>query len=212
MAPLTRDSISSSERNKETFRDATRDFLLRANELYTRSSQTKDGTDNLLTRYYQLRINSFLSPDDDDICYLLRTAESNVRCVKCGNQRNIRLIRRKRENRSTNRKHCRYLRSKFVEYCNRCGDKKIHRQFGRQAIYDKLRQSGSNTKGVKRKLAAKSESETKQPTQKGQLPVTKQMVKRAPKNKQPQQPVIGPKTNTAQFSSRLRAFSCLLKQ
>lgn len=203
MAPPVRDSISSSERNRETFRDTTRDFLLKANGILNPSSSNT----NNLSRYYQLHINSLLDLDQDDIDYLLKTSEANVRCVKCGNHKDLRLVSRKRENRSTYRRHCRYLRSKCIEYCNKCNNSKKHKLFGRQAIYDKLKRNLVATKiNNKRKVKSTSPS-VKQQT-------VKHFLKRTSHSKPHQQPPVPQPAQkiTPQFSSRLRAFSCLLEQ
>lgn len=236
MAPRAKQSIVVASQSDETLRETTRNFLIKSQEIL--NSKIQPDHSNPLSRYYQIQINSLLHPDHDDIDYLLNVSESNTRCVKCGNQRKLKLISNRRRNRSWTRKHCRHLRCICLEHCDKCLDKRSHKLHGRQSVLDRLNKVSNGTKKV-RKEVLKTEATKPKATIKTPPPTVmsrfdnrivreqshqktkytpKQQKSRTPQQKtrqQPKQQTATPQPQpkqAPQFSSRLRAFSCMLKE
>lgn len=190
MAPQIRDSINNTAIRSELLRNSTRDFLIDASKLIGNPA---------LNRYYRAKINSLLDSDQDDVEYLRKVSTKSTLCIKCGNTREIKYKGRKSLNKSIDRKHCRYLRALLKEYCNRCGNGQVY----------KLRCQQSIARVLKRNKTRDPHPKVEQPAQKQpqQSQVqAKQKHQPKPSKKQPPKPPPKP-----QFSSRLRAFDCLLK-
>lgn len=134
MAPPTKESISLTTQKSELFRTSTRDFLIAAQRLISNNNQELP---NGMNRYYQMRVNSLIDRDQDDIDYLLKLGEFSTRCIKCGSDKTVKLQSRKKQNKAAERKFCRYLRSICDEYCDKCQYSKKHKLYGRQAIIDR---------------------------------------------------------------------------
>lgn len=196
MAPGFKDSISSSAKKTELFRNATRDYLINAALLL----QPEDGGSNGMNRFYQMKINSLMNEDEDDVNYIVKLSENSTRCTKCGITRTLKIKSRKKENKSSDRRYCRYLRSLCKEICDNCRHCKIHKLIGRKSI----RQALLANKEASHKRVIKTSN-----------PAQKPKIKIAPeKKKKIIEKIIPIKTqlNPPSFSSRLRAFSCLLKK
>lgn len=197
------DVVNRSEKN----RNLTREFLLNAFKIHNNDNQLSDG----LNRYYQVQINSLINFNQEDIRPFLKSATNNTRCIKCGNYRKIKIRSRRSKNKSWSRKYCRYLRSLCDFICDTCHHSNTFKLRGRKAL-----KNTSRTAPTLKSNAAKqpvSTSTTKQPDH-CKIIVKRNPVKRskvivAPHQKQTA--VAKPKQPPT-FSSRLRAFSCLLKE
>lgn len=194
MAPLPIQSLVESVQKSESFRESTRDYLIRAAQLMCPNETIR--ASNGMNRYYQIQVNSLFNGDQDDINYISRLSEKNTRCIRCGNQKKIRLRSRRRENKSSDRKYCRYLRSLCNEYCDKCDNIKTYKLTGRQSIIDKLKKPPVPKLATKRVVKLPLEDK---PLKKKNI-----VIKPVALEKPPQK--------TAPFSSRLRAFSCLLQE
>lgn len=197
MASSDKDSISATNQKIETFRDQTRDYLLKAFELTSRAEQSG----GFASRYYRLKVNSLLRRDD--IANVVKTSERGLLCSKCGILKKIRLLKRRKQNSSAERLHCRYLRSILVEYCSICQFTRRYKLHGRQHLISRLRlQDNPKSKLAKTKQSTKKlpEVPTNQPTS-------------STKNRK-KKPITAPTSSSSQpqFSSRLRSFSCLLDE
>lgn len=199
MARGHRDSVSSSASKSELFRNATRDFLINASLLV----QPEDGASNGLNRYYQMKINSLINEDEDDVNYILKLSENSTRCMKCGTTKFLRLKSRKNENKSSDRKHCRYLRSLCREICDSCHYCKTHKLINPKSL---KRTTILHEEAINRKMKCNLKLDQS---------ISKQRTKTVKdKKKKVNEKIIPFKTqiNPPSFSSRLRAFSCLLKK
>lgn len=197
MARGQRDSVSSSASKSDLFRNATRDYLINASLIV----QPEDGSSNGLNRYYQMKINSLINEDDDDVNYILKLAENSTRCMKCGTTKFLRLKSRKKENKSSDRKHCRYLRSLCREICDSCHHCKTHKLTNLKSLD---RPATLNKDAIKRKMKCNFKLDQSVSNQKTKIGKKK----RANEKTIPLKIQINPPS----FSSRLRAFSCLLKK
>jgi len=196
MAPLSKDSILTSTQKSELLRCASRDFLIDARTLVCPLGSRPNG----MSRYYQIKVNSLLDDDEDDTKYILRISNFNVHCYRCGSQKKLRVKKRRRRNKHPSRKYCRFLRSVCEEYCNVCKVSKRYHLNGRQSI---LVKRSTLTNVQPRKLVDK-QIILNPPVVNPKSSIKKRIVKPKP----------GPKQLHSQpkFSSRLRAFSCLLKE
>lgn len=204
MAPQQKDSISTTVHKSEFHRNSTRDFLIGASQVVLNNS----GAHNGLKRYYQMRMNSMLNRDQDDIDYIMRVSDQSTICFKCGNHKQLRIRSRKNKNRSSERRSCRYLRSLVDEYCDKCYEHKVHKLKGRQSILDKLADK-------EKPKIPQPKNEAKQLLKVFDKPVnTPTTSKRKSSNNKADRALKLPlpKQNLPAFSSRLRAFSCLLKE
>ena len=185
MAPSERGSLVESTLKSSHFRSSTREFLLNASKLVSNAG---------MRRYYRIKLNALLDRDEDDINYIHRIAERSIDCIKCGNSKVIKVESRKTANKAESRTHCRYLHSFCKEYCDKCGYLKKHKLLGRKSICTKLTKP-------KQQLKRKADSKPKTTID---VPIKTKYKK-----------IILPKptqTNKPQFSSRLRAFSFMLKE
>lgn len=164
-----------------------------------------------MNRYYQIKVNSLANQDHDDINYITKLAERNIRCIKCGTNKSLKLKSRKKKNNSSERKYCRYLRSLCYEYCDKCSERKAHKLFGRQSILNKLDAKSNDNKVKHSKEDPKKKSSDKQEL-KSIIPTPSQSnsAKRGSKKKLAL-PVIKLPPKQQPSDSGLRAFSCLLK-
>lgn len=213
-------SLNQATIRRETYRKCDRDFLIDA---YNVLGRNRGNAAAGLSRYYQLRINSLIDIDRDDINYISKVSANNTKCIKCGTTRQLKIKRRRRANQSSERKYCRYLRGLSEEYCDKCQSKIVHHLRGKKAIL-------FNRATEQPPPADKSEEEHVPPTS------TTKSTKNKNKRKTPKQPEPPPKPappalrpafskrlrlaaaaskpapQGLQPSSRLRAFSCLLKE
>lgn len=225
------DSIKGAEHKHATIREATQDFLIRASQIL--GSDLDEGP---LIRYYRLRINSLLDPykDKESIEKLQSTtSKQSTTCIKCGNPKKIKLKPRRSQNRSWTRRYCRYLRSFLIIYCDKCFLKTRHTLQGRQSLLDELSVSKNTVNNKRKSLEGESESiatpkkkvkltptptkpqHTKvsptTPKRTTQTAAAVKQIKRTVKGKNLAVPSVQSK-KAPQFSSRLRAFTCLLKK
>lgn len=149
MAPQhSKVSITETVKESEFIRNITRDYFIQAARLFTpkinRSSESnhdKEKFDNGMNRYYQIKVNSLLDLEHDDIDYIVRLSEKNVNCIKCGSTKKLRLRNRRNQNKSDQRKYSKYLRSICDHHCDSCNST-FHRSklLGRLQVIDKLQQ------------------------------------------------------------------------
>lgn len=255
MAPYhSKDSIVISAQKSESIRNITRDYYLQASKLFT--NYNIEG----VNRYYQIKVNSLVSLEHDDIDYIVRLSKRNVNCIKCGSTKTLHIRNRRARNKSDRRKYCKYLRSLCIQYCDSCQSHyNSFKLLGKKQLQQRkqLCPQGQKPKDIDNRL---SNSHTKQTNldklvpdktkidsnQSAKIPQPKIIAnsstsgspqhprtsfrnketfgKSKPSrpinnNKQPTQPkleFIPPskisKTTKPQFSSRLRAFSCLLEE
>lgn len=209
MAPNA--SIVSCEENHLILRETTRDFLLKAQHRITPSGC------NAISNYYRLRINSLLDPDHDDIETISKVAERDTRCVRCGNRRWPVYKDVRRKNQSVGRKHCRYLRANLVEKCHKCKRNSKRRLHRSQSIG-----TSKSELSVTRKQSKASDLQVAHPMVTSNLkqakPVSQQSTqlrtaaKKIIKKGSQRSSLHQPSKQAAQFSNRLRAFSCLLEK
>lgn len=198
-------SIQSRAQRDERLRSFNRDFLIDTFNAVSASHRNSnlDG----LSRYYQLRINSLYNSDYDSLKQFQKSARLNTRCIRCGNRLTLKIQRRKRQNKSKLRKYCRYLRGYSIEFCDKCFGSCKNKLFGRRQAESRLR--SANTKRSRKNIPTSKKKPSIPQVSASEVMKTKATTTGAREKKIP----IPPKSNTktAQFSSRLRAFSCLLK-
>lgn len=213
-------SIKGAEENNTNLRVATQDFLVRAQQVLKSSSHYDQ---QILDRYYRLRVNSMLDCDPANIKYINKIGQKTTTCIKCGNSKSLKLKNQRTKNRSWSRRNCRYLRSQVIVHCDKCQDKQRFTLKGRQTILDKLGLGKKQRSSEDQRTAVAVQSSKKPkvtPTESQQQPkkrnppsprlqsqLVNQMVKRKTKNVSI--PVVQKPTH--QFSSRLRAFTQLLE-
>lgn len=220
MAPQVKDSISTIVNRNETYRNSTRDFLIDASRLIAKHHDNNNG----LNRYYQLRINSLINTDETNVDYLLKLSSlKSTNCVKCGNKKDIKLITRKKLNKSKERKYCKYLHSILEEYCDKCHcfrktyklnppNKKHSYNSGETSFQKKdntclTRPKTTRNKHIQQKQKQHLAAPVLKSSQNKNQPKKTKLKEAKYQSKPPARPVPKP-----QFSSRLRAFSCLLKE
>lgn len=188
-------SLNQATIRRETCRNSNRDFLIDAYNVISKSGSNAAG----LSRYYHIRINSLVDTDRDDLNYIDKVSADNTKCIRCGNSRLLNIKRRRRANKSTARKHCRYLRSLSEEFCDKCHSKIVHHLQGRQAIRDKRpgKKPSAPTEQKNKALIVQTDPQT----------TNKATFSKRLKLAAPRQPLQKP-----QPSSRLRAFTCLFKE
>lgn len=198
------DIVNRNEKN----RNLTRNFLLDAFKVHCLSN----GLTNGLSRYYQVQINSLINRGQEDVDYLLNLAENNTRCIKCGSSRKIKIRNRRNKNKSSSRKYCRYLRSLCDFVCDKCHHCKTFKSKGRKNLKNITKSIPQpKLKNPKQPIPTVS---VRQPTpsnsiaQRNLIGKPKQQI--APRQKQ--QPIVTKPKQQPNFSSRLRPFSCLLKE
>lgn len=200
MARGLKDSVSSATQKSELIRDATRNFLISASSLL----RPNNGVANGMNRYYQIKINSLIDQDNDDINYMMKLSENGTICTKCGNTKVLKLKKRRRENKSSDRKTCRYLRSLCIENCDICNYSKTNKLYGIKSIKQR------------RQLDKEAPNKDTPSVPNPSRPAVQNFKPKPPKKskKQVARKVIPLKfqSNPPSFSSRLRAFSCLLKK
>lgn len=214
LTPIKKESIVSKDRLDGHLRTSTRDFLIDACNVISTKLGNLQSTG--LNRYYQIRVNSLYDPDHDSINRIKKIAENNTNCLLCGNACCIRLHSRNRLNHSNSRKHCKYLRCFCDEFCDKCKSSTRHKLYSPRQIQDKLHKI--DNQNAKVKVKNDSIAPPPPPTKsenKSRLSAEDQTVNTKSARKQKSQPTLPPppkiKPPPAQFSSRLRAFSCLLK-
>lgn len=221
------DSIKEARERQNKLHVGTQDFLLGAHQIL---QSVFPPNEHPLNRYYRLRMNSQLDLDCDDVKAIQKAGARSTTCIKCGCCKNLRVKDRKEKNKSWTRRHCRRLRSKLIICCVKCQDKHQVNLKGRQSVLDQLGRSHRRTSNPSRSprthLPSPASKTTKGSGKKSQSPdkryrgkqpvkpgpstqSVKQIVKRKPKH--PQTKAATPKPPAPQFSSRLRAFSCLLE-
>jgi hypothetical protein len=225
-------SINETKQKLLTLREATCDFLTKANLIIQKKSIPF--AHSYLNRYYRLEVNSYIDPDEHDIDLIIKLSRQSVTCLTCGNQKSLKIKRRQQLNRSKSRKHCRQLKGLLIVECKTCkhketykfkrrksilnaiGELKTSKDQHRSKISDPVKSSEQspaeriiNLPKKKRKL--KVEVQAKAPATQTKKPL-KQIVKRKVKNPQQKPPETTTNQKAPQFSSRLRAFTCLLKQ
>lgn len=207
-------SVNQATIKRESCRKSNRDFLIDAYNILCKNKSNA----SQLSRYYHLRINSLVDTDRDDLNYISKISANNTKCTKCGNLKQLRIKRRRRANKSAARRYCRYLRSLNEEYCDKCQDKTVHQLKGKKAIQVKSRQAEKfesiTDKIVKQqeqvqavaKKKKNKEEKAKQPPPKP-APITKPVF-----SKRLRLAASKPAAPKPLPSSRLRAFTCLLKE
>lgn len=212
-----KDSISASVKKSEVVRNSTRDFYINCFKLFNEDAQSI-GSSNGMNRYYQIKVNSTLNLERDDVNYLLKVGERNTRCIRCGNDKKIKLESRRNLNKSASRKYCSYLSSFIVEYCDRCNISKRFRNISTRKGTDKLSRRKNSPKistlGQKEasttaNLKTKSVRKPKGPEPSKRLLGSIRSQHSAPPSKKPN--IKSKITNNLSKGSRTRAFSCLLK-
>lgn len=214
MALSQKDSIAASVKKFEFVRNTTRDFYINCSRLFheprgegSNSAASNEG----MNRYYQIKVNSLLNLDHDDIDFLVKSGERNFRCIRCGNNKKLQLKSRRKQNKSVDRKHCRYLRSICTVNCDKCGQTSKFKSQSRRAILDKL--SERKLDQDKPKLLLKPTKQISEPSKAGPKPKGPAPSMRLlcpPKVSQLQPSKI--KKNQSKLGSNFRAFSCLLKE
>lgn len=144
----TKASITDSIKESESIRNITRDYFTQAARLFTPKNNRpscvdhdREKFDNGMNRYYQIKVNSLIDSEHDDIDYIVKLSEKNVNCVKCGTTKKFTLRKRRTQNKSDKRKYCKYLRTLCDRYCDSCYSTYHRRKlFGRLQIIDKLQQ------------------------------------------------------------------------
>lgn len=216
-------SLNQATVRRETNRNSNRDFLIDAYNVLC-----KDKGNALLSQYYHLRVNCLLDTDRDDLNFINKLSAHNTKCTRCGSLRQPRIKGRRHANRSKDRKYCRYLRGLAGEYCDKCNSKTVHKLESKQAVSDRLKSKQQVTpKDQEANVPAQQSKPTKANTSKAKP-------KQQPAQQTPSAPQQQPPANTRpayskrlrlqakqpppapvqkpQFSSRLRAFDCLLRK
>lgn len=202
MAPLTRESVSNSDQQSQIARQSNVEYLLAARQILL-------GNDNICptaNRYYRTRINNLLDYDKDNIDKFFQSALDSCFCVHCGNPVSINAKKFKQSNRSKKRTHCRHLKGICMKSCHYCRRRETRleayvvkilepRLAGTIALAKKPKPSNKE----KEKLAPVHTTPVSQ--------VKRRLPQRTHIEKDPTVVSKGP-----EFSSRLRAFSCLLKE
>lgn len=202
-----RESINDILNRSEKHRNLTRNFLLDAFKTYIIGNEIPNG----LNRYYQIRINSLINRSQEDVNHFVKLAENNTRCIKCGSYRNIKIRSRRSKNRSPSRKYCRYLRSLCDFICEACQHSKTFKLKGRKALKNTAK-AVPTPKLINARQSAPI-GPTRRPDQLGVI--SRRNPAKKTKTTIIHQQAISTVTKPKQppsFSSRLRAFSCLLKE
>lgn len=203
MAANNKGSLDIVNRAAEN-RELTRDFLLDAFQLQLDNSNLTEG----LNRYYRIKINSLLETNQNNLDYILKLSENNLnRCIKCGSAKRIRLRSRRSKNKSPTRKYCRYLKSLCDFVCDTCHHCKTFKLSSRKALKNQAK-TESLAKVITKHIIAIPEIKKPPPAQTNK-PISSKRTHSLKSSKQKQPIVTKPKQAP---SSRLRAFSCLLKE
>lgn len=167
------------------------------------------GFENPVKRIYQTQANQIFN---DKLCrldYVKSLADIGITCFRCGVNRHLIVRSRKRINKSTIRRKCRHLGQYIVENCANCGLQSRH------------------TLDKHLVIASPAIKTTKQPktppktTNSGKVGSSDFKAKKNPVVQQQKVNTVAaksaefikPKASAKpQLSSRLRAFSCLLKE
>lgn len=236
MPPKLGESISEGQQKRLLLQEATCDFLVKAQQIFDKRPSNNN---TFLRRYYRLEINSQIDPDEHNIESIVKCSRDSVACLRCGSEKVLKVERRQEANKSRFRKYCRRLKGLLIVKCDKCSHRNSYKLKSRKSLFatlDQLRNYNSNVKQSSAKIGHPETSLTQSPPdrvihlpkrskKKKKLKVEakapqiqhnktpKQMVKRKLRNNQqkPELVAINPTSQKAQFSSRLRAFSCLLK-
>lgn len=199
------DIVNRNEKN----RNLTRNFLLDAFKVHCLSN----GLTNGLSRYYQVQINSLINRGQEDVDYFMKLAEDNTRCIKCGSPKKIKIRDRRNKNKSSTRKYCRYLRSLCDSICDTCHHRKTFKLRGRKNLKNISKPTPQPKLKNKKQLIPTVSAKRPSPSnsiasKRNQIGRSKQQI--APQQKE--QPIVTKTKQQPSFSSRLRLFSCLLKE
>lgn len=199
MANSIKDSITTCLSRSESLRGEAQDFLIKASQIVCHES----GDSNGMNRYYQLQVNSTLSRNRDDFKYLLKLSDRSTKCIRCGHSKTIKFKSRKPLNKSVERHFCRYLRAICDEHCDRCNFHRFHKSIVARAIVKpKLKQGRAADTPNKTKFRSTAKKKARAPqTQSDDID-----------RKLSLQVKGRPKLPAQAYSSRLRAFTCLLKE
>lgn len=209
-----KESISASLSKSERIRDITREFYIDSFNVFDKAKgkQNCPFISTGLSRFYHSKVNSLSSLEHDDIDYFLKLGEQNPRCIRCGQDKDINLESRREENLSNDRKHCRYLRSYCIEYCQDCSSTRVFKSKSRRQA---IGQNRIKEDVIKKKKT--SDVIVSKPIK----PITNPPKKKI-NQPQPSKRLLGPTRITKDLSSKikknnqdnsgLRAFSCLLKK
>lgn len=192
-------SISKVGQQSELTTAATGNYYIACSLLF--QNQTNgDIKSQAMRQYYQLKVNSILDPSQHDIEYICnKLANSNVYCIRCGSLTKLRLINRKSRNKSEERKYCKYLKNLCERYCDKCFKK------------SKINICDIPTATSQPRDKVDQPSKPDQVRQNHPLPKTATATKKQQHHQLKPKPAPKPK-QTPQFSSKLRAFSCLLEK
>lgn len=206
MAPLVRDSVSNTVLKSELFRNSTRDFLIEASNIVCDQSKI-----NVLSRYYQIKVNSLINNDHDDLVYILKIGDQNSRCIKCGSQKHFKLKHRRNANKADIRKYSRYLRGFIALGCANCKCSKRVKLRGKKFIVQQQKLPSTNIAPTKHNNSSLQTSISLTPSTliKSVKPTNQKFKSPKPKSLPPKHII---QTTGPNFSSRLRAFSCLLEE
>ena len=196
--------ISAADEKHAALRECTRDFLVRARHVFS------DEPNSSIDRYYRLRINASLDPDQDDIEAIIKVGGIGTNCIRCSNLRTISYRNRKSENRSRVRKYCRHLSAYVLENCENCKGRariRLLKPTTQELVRKKdvTAPAASRASTKKNTKAPVAGSLAGRPGNKGLNPI-KKIIKKGPKA------VSFKQSTKPQFNSRLRAFSCLLEK
>lgn len=190
---------------------------------------------NGMSRFYQIKVNSLLDTEHDDIDYITKLSEKNINCTKCGSTKKLQLRYRRNQNRSDKRKNCKYLRTLCDHYCESCHTRyNCYKLSSRQQILDRnlssktIKPTKSKTKVEKpvqikipiAPIQSTRLENSKLPNVTTSAPISQSIpsyktgqAKSKPKPRPVKLPPSKIKQNSnPQFSSRLRAFTCLLEE
>lgn len=144
---LSKVSIADSSKKSESIRNITRDYFIQAARLFTPKNRPsceihdEEKYDNGMNRYYQMKVNSLIDLEHDDIEYIVKCSSKSINCLKCGATKKLALRTRRAHNKSSKRKHCKYLRTICDLYCDSCySTNHGNKLLGRSQIIDKLQQ------------------------------------------------------------------------
>ena len=193
--------IAFAQERKSTLRETTRTFLLKAQQTLSEQCGFAD-------RYYRLRINSILDPDQDDLEAISRFACQSLLCPRCGTRLDPRYRSRKKKNRAKDRKTCRHLRADLVELCATCGYRSKKITF---TSTNRKKEPLPHSSTVPSRPETKTSLKSAKTSLKSAKPEAQQEVKRFIRKGPKRFEASNQPKNTPQFSNRLRAFTCLLE-
>lgn len=201
MAPI-KESVSSSAQQSEITRQSNLEFLLSARQIFENNSSLS----STANRYYRNRINNLLDYDRDNIERFFQAADSSNYCVHCGALETISTKRFKVINKSKARVHCRHLKGICVKSCQHRGSKR--NQFRSYVVKTHRGQLSDKKIGQEKSKLTEKQKDLSRPEH--VTPISQ--IKR--KTSQSKPTLLTPPTTSKgpKFSSRLRAFSCLLKE